>query len=88
MKVADLKKELKSRGLTTSGNKTELVERLQLSLMPSNESPEEDLLKDEEELLKDPEAAAAAATPAAAATSPAAKKKVAIKRNVELLPVR
>ena len=31
MKVADLKRELKSRGLTTSGNKNELIERLQVS---------------------------------------------------------
>jgi hypothetical protein len=30
--VADLKKELKCRGLSAVGNKTELVERLQLSL--------------------------------------------------------
>jgi len=30
--VADLKKELKGRGLSAVGNKTELVERLQLSL--------------------------------------------------------
>jgi len=30
--VADLKKELKVRGLSAVGNKTELVERLQLSL--------------------------------------------------------
>lgn len=30
--VADLKKELKARGLNAVGNKTELVERLQLSL--------------------------------------------------------
>ncbi|KZC12259.1 SAP domain-containing ribonucleoprotein [Dufourea novaeangliae] len=32
MKVADLKIELKQRGLPTSGNKTELVERLQLAI--------------------------------------------------------
>ncbi|XP_071451300.1 SAP domain-containing ribonucleoprotein [Hetaerina americana] len=32
LKVADLKKELKNRGLLTTGNKTELLERLQLAL--------------------------------------------------------
>ncbi|XP_046743563.1 SAP domain-containing ribonucleoprotein [Diprion similis] len=32
MKVADLKLELKQRGLPTTGNKTELVERLQLAM--------------------------------------------------------
>lgn len=92
MKVTDLKKELKSRGLTTTGNKTELIERLQLAMMSSSEateeSPEEDLLKDEEELLKE---GSAGANPAAAATNAEAdgttKKKVAIKRDVEL-PVR
>ena len=31
MKVADLKKELKSRGLSVTGNKTELIERLQMA---------------------------------------------------------
>jgi len=31
LKVADLKKELKARGLNTSGTKNELVERLQES---------------------------------------------------------
>ena len=30
MKVADLKRELKARGLTTSGNKTDLIARLQV----------------------------------------------------------
>lgn len=30
--VTDLKKELKNRGLVTTGNKTELVERLQLAI--------------------------------------------------------
>jgi hypothetical protein len=32
LQVADLKKELKARGLNTVGNKIELVERLQISL--------------------------------------------------------
>lgn len=32
MKVADLKRELKSRGLSTVGNKTELIERLQAGM--------------------------------------------------------
>ena len=31
MKVADLKKELKARGLSVTGNKTELIERLQMA---------------------------------------------------------
>jgi hypothetical protein len=30
MKVPDLKKELKARGLSVTGNKTELLERLQV----------------------------------------------------------
>ena len=34
MKVADLKRELKLRGLTVTGKKEELVERLQVRLRP------------------------------------------------------
>lgn len=33
IKVADLKKELKNRGKSTAGNKTELTERLQAALI-------------------------------------------------------
>lgn len=64
LKVADLKKELKARGLSVAGNKNELLERLQLSLQGENSlitepdsaagDPEEildedDVLADEEE---------------------------------------
>nr|XP_033338936.1 SAP domain-containing ribonucleoprotein isoform X1 [Megalopta genalis] len=58
MKVADLKIELKQRGLTTSGNKTELVERLQLAIhgdsaLSLDETAEEIL--DEDAVLGDEE---------------------------------
>lgn len=59
MKVADLKRELKLRGLQTTGNKIELQERLQTALMDGDLSLEdtaisgedllEDVLTDEEE---------------------------------------
>ncbi|XP_055853047.1 SAP domain-containing ribonucleoprotein [Episyrphus balteatus] len=59
MKVADLKRELKLRGLQTTGNKTELQERLQNALIDGDLSLEdtaisgedllEDVLTDEEE---------------------------------------
>ncbi|KAG7155452.1 SAP domain-containing ribonucleoprotein-like [Homarus americanus] len=56
MKVADLKKELKSRGLSVTGNKNELVERLQEALeggenvpISNVEGDDEDF--DEEEIL-------------------------------------
>ncbi|KAJ8960791.1 hypothetical protein NQ318_020086 [Aromia moschata] len=51
LKVPDLKKELKMRGLTTTGNKNELVERLQMALK-SNETSGLDSVDDlEEDLL-------------------------------------
>ncbi|CAH1790356.1 unnamed protein product [Owenia fusiformis] len=60
LKVADLKKELKERGLPLSGNKTELVERLQEHIgNPADTAPDtvkDDAILDEgvdeEELLK------------------------------------
>ena len=48
MKIADLKKELKAKGLPVSGKKEELVERLQ----NHNESGA-DLLDEEDDLLTD-----------------------------------
>ena len=86
MKVADLKKELKARGLAVTGNKTELVERLQLAVMPTEASTEEDdsaLLEEADNILgeEDEEEKPAAATPAAAAPE---KKKVAINRDSAL----
>ncbi|XP_015603243.1 SAP domain-containing ribonucleoprotein isoform X1 [Cephus cinctus] len=58
MKVADLKAELKRRGLSTTGNKTELVERLQLAIhgdstLSLDETAEEIL--DEDAVLGDEE---------------------------------
>ena len=98
MKVADLKRELKSRGLTTTGNKNELLERLQLAVMGGNES---DLLADANDLLGDDDdvsltaegdaaltqtqpAAATEAKTAETVTSEPPKKKVAINRETAL----
>ncbi|XP_014481557.1 PREDICTED: SAP domain-containing ribonucleoprotein [Dinoponera quadriceps] len=58
MKVADLRAELKQRGLSTTGNKNELVERLQLAMhgdsaLSLDETAEEIL--DEDEVLGDEE---------------------------------
>lgn len=71
MKVADLKRELKARGLTTSGNKNELIERLQLAEMENNQ--EEEVQTTQTKVTQEVEKS----TPAVAA--PAAP--VALKRN-------
>lgn len=51
MKIADLKKELKAKGLPTSGNKQELVERLQAAV--GTDLLDDDLDQEEEEQLSD-----------------------------------
>merc|ERR1711915_908930 len=60
MKVADLKKELKARGLPVVGNKNELVERLQEAILAGGEvltggtgGEEDEEEFDEEEILGD-----------------------------------
>lgn len=74
MTVAQLRKALKDRGLTSTGVKQDLIDRLQLSLAtevdPNNDT---DLLEDANELLGDDDDE----TPVKAATP----KKVAINRN-------
>ncbi|KAJ8970876.1 hypothetical protein NQ314_001001 [Rhamnusium bicolor] len=53
LKVPDLKKELKMRGLSTTGNKNELVERLQTALKSSDGAGPESVDDLEEDLLND-----------------------------------
>jgi len=61
MKVADLKRELKLRGLAVTGKKEELVERLQLAIMPVDDTSinvgpgdeDDDLLAQANALLED-----------------------------------
>ncbi|GAB0086657.1 uncharacterized protein DMENIID0001_007580 [Sergentomyia squamirostris] len=58
MKVADLKRELKNRGLSTTGNKNELQERLQVALIDSDPVLEDTAISedlDEDEVLNDDE---------------------------------
>lgn len=66
MKVADLKRELKLRGLSTTGNKTELQERLQTALLEGDLSLEDTAISEElldEDVLTDEEEKAALASP-------------------------
>ncbi|ERL93493.1 SAP domain-containing ribonucleoprotein [Dendroctonus ponderosae] len=54
LKVPDLKKELKSKGLSTTGNKTELIQRLQSSLKSPKAGLSDSIIDDiEEDLLND-----------------------------------
>lgn len=78
MKIADLKKELKAKGLPVSGKKEELVERLQ----NHNESGA-DLLDEEDDLLTD-ESIKKAEAELKAQEVKAPRKKIAIKRDVPI----
>ena len=51
MKVADLKKELKSRGLSVTGNKTELIERLQMAAGSSGTVGDASVLEEDDTAL-------------------------------------
>ena len=79
MTVTDLKKALKARGLTMTGVKQELIERLQLAMATDEADPnnDTDLLDDANELLGDDDDEIVVPAP----TTPAAAKKVAIKRD-------
>ena len=76
MTVPELKKALKAKGLAVSGNKQDLIERLQLAMGTEDNDPnnDTDLLDDANELLgdDDDEVVVPAPTPA---------KKVVIKRD-------
>ncbi|XP_076223828.1 SAP domain-containing ribonucleoprotein isoform X1 [Nomia melanderi] len=83
MKVADLKIELKQRGLPTSGNKTELVERLQLAIhgdsaLSLDETAEEIL--DEDAVLGDDEIEELSSKPDSQEVSD--KRKLSTESNV------
>eukprot|EP00095_Tigriopus_kingsejongensis_P005437 maker-scaffold224_size251237-snap-gene-0.20 protein:Tk05437 transcript:maker-scaffold224_size251237-snap-gene-0.20-mRNA-1 annotation:"nuclear protein hcc-1" len=84
MKVADLKRELKTRSLAVSGNKTELLERLQLALMSSDMTSDDILADDPEDLQAEDLEGASDATPAGG--DEGTKKKVPIKRDNEVTP--
>lgn len=89
MSVVELKKALKAKGLTTTGKKQDLIDRLQLS-MATEETEEEnidnDLLEDADVLLGD-DNDEVVVEPEAAKVEPTEPKKVAIKRDNEPTPI-
>ena len=49
MTVTELKEALKAKGLTTTGRKSDLVERLQFAMEPQDNNLDDDMEEDEEE---------------------------------------
>ncbi|KAL0133476.1 hypothetical protein PUN28_000903 [Cardiocondyla obscurior] len=84
MKVADLKVELKQRGLPTTGNKNDLVERLQLAIhgdsaLSLDETAEEIL--DEDEVLADEEIEELSSKPDSQVVPEKRKLSISIENN-------
>ena len=86
MSVVELKKALKAKGLTTTGKKQDLIDRLQLSMATEEEADssniDNDLLEDADVLLGD-DNDEVEETPAPVKEAPKEPepKKVAIKRD-------
>lgn len=93
MKVADLKRELKLRGLAVTGKKEELIERLQLAIMPVDDTSinvgpgdeDDDLLAQANALLED-DPVSSAEKKMINRDSEQIQKKVSIKRNMIQAP--
>merc|ERR1711868_142403 len=75
-KVADLKTELKSKGLPVSGNKQDLIERLQSALLDEGDDllDQDDSMTDEAILQAEKELKVSKSPPAAPATPTAPPK--------------
>jgi len=94
MKVADLKRELKLRGIAVTGKKEELVERLQLAVMRGDDTSmnegaadeDDDLLAQANALLED-DPISSAEKKILSREGHQIKKKVAIKRDSTLQTV-
>merc|ERR1712135_271487 len=96
LKVADLKKELKARGLNTSGTKNELIERLQESSQDESADvldTEEAILAEDDNVLLTPTTILPPApenplkTPAVAATTTSTKKVVLNRKPISVAPI-
>ena len=85
MTVPALKKALKAKGLTVSGKKEDLIERLHLALATDEADPnnDTDLLEDANELLGEDDDE----TPLVKPQTTAAKKVSIIRDNAETKPV-
>ena len=84
MSVVELKKALKAKGLTTTGKKQDLIDRLQLSMATEEEADsniDNDLLEDADVLLGDDNDEVEPAEPVKEAPKEPEPKKVAIKRD-------